>query len=575
MDSVTLAGMTFNFGEGRWEAGRRFPFLPAESEGDELTIAIVHDEDAEAEGREVHDQPTEGQRRALQRFLDHEQTICEALLDALVRYIRVIREQDMGFFDDLPEIESRADLDEVVEFHELDVLPMEHDGEAVIGLGFSCEWDPEHGLGMALYKGHVVDVGQAEVSFGPDGYYVPREIFNEEQRAAWEAVFGELVHEHEAQMKEAADKLQQSREQTFHTVAEGTKHGPAVREFTRLLLDHPGRGMNFTLDVPPETAQPAVDSRMAAQFEKMMKNMGSLVDGPAGEAAAGMERMMKLAIEPPTPVLEVFLPLGEEWAMCHYSGQIRTERVDAGKWPQILESLANKWPGATLRPESVAILEDGREQNVEPDSPLRPAAIAAICEVFGVDPPTEEEMQRVASPFERLTSGPDGVKYWNALSDSQRKNAGPYKKSDLSNAVLDGANLAGMNFEGSCFDSASLVGVDMKSCRFSKSTFRGARMENCETSSARFDGCDFSDADLRGARFAVANLRNANFRGADLRGAKISMSSVHGADFSTAVLDRGVFVNFTEFDGKTRLPEDFRRPAADRLKWAGKGHPPE
>lgn len=389
MDSVTLAGMTFDFYEGRWEAGRRFPHLPAESDEEELTIAISLDEEAEDEGGEIQDQPTAAQRRALQRFLDNEQPICEALLDALVRYIKVIRDQGMGFFEDLPEIESREDLGEVVEFGHLDVLPMEHDGEAVIGLGFHCEWDPEHGLGMALHKGCVVDVGSAEVSFSPDGHFVPREIFNAEQSAAWEAVFGDLVRDHEAEMKEAADKLQQSREKTFRSVAEGTKHGPAVREFTRLLLEHPGRALNFTLDVPPETATPAASPQMAKQLEKLMNSTGALVDGPGGELAASMQQMMKLAIEPPTPVLEVHLPLGEEWAMCHYSGQIRTERVDAGRWPKILEALAGKWPGATLRPESVAIVKQDSEREVEPDSPLRPAAIAAICEVFGADPPSD------------------------------------------------------------------------------------------------------------------------------------------------------------------------------------------
>jgi hypothetical protein len=38
-------------------------------------------------------------------------------------------------------------------------------GHAYVGLELGCTWDEEHGAGVLLHKGRVVEVGQADTSF--------------------------------------------------------------------------------------------------------------------------------------------------------------------------------------------------------------------------------------------------------------------------------------------------------------------------------------------------------------------------------------------------------------------------
>ena len=43
--------------------------------------------------------------------------------------------------------------------------PIAKDGFAYIGLELGCTWDEEHGAGVLLHCGRIVDIGQADMSF--------------------------------------------------------------------------------------------------------------------------------------------------------------------------------------------------------------------------------------------------------------------------------------------------------------------------------------------------------------------------------------------------------------------------
>lgn len=56
-------------------------------------------------------------------------------------------------------------LEEMVELQEMFVQPLERDGVAFVGFGFSAAWDREHGLGVLTHATRVLEIGGAEVAF--------------------------------------------------------------------------------------------------------------------------------------------------------------------------------------------------------------------------------------------------------------------------------------------------------------------------------------------------------------------------------------------------------------------------
>lgn len=118
---------------------------------------------------------------------------------------------------------------------------------------------------------------------------------------------------------------------------------------------------------------------------------------------------------------------------------------------------------------------------------------------------------------------------------------------DLSEQVLRGAQLAGLELEGFSFDSADLTGAD-----FTDADLYGANfMDAC------CDDCSFVNADLRGAAFF-----RASFRRADLRNARLGLnnmltpSDVSAVDFTDALLEGAEFTG-ARYDIETKFPGGF------------------
>ena len=104
------------------------------------------------------------------------------------------------------------------------------------------------------------------------------------------------------------------------------------------------------------------------------------------------------------------------------------------------------------------------------------------------------------------------------------------ERADLSEEVLSGedlrgvdlrfADLNGVNLEGADLKSANLMGADL-----SDSDLLGANFFKADLSGANLGGADFEGADLRGANLEGANLSGANLKGADLKQANFEYSS--------------------------------------------------
>lgn len=498
--------------------------------------------------------------------MENEEQIGPSLKEALLRYLKVARKRNRDWFEGCPVVQSADKLFKILDLQSVRVLRQEHDGESIIGLGFSCDWDDEHGFGVAVYRGQLVDAGPFECCLMPSGQGLFPEAMEAEQKAVWQSVFGDQVAKQQADQEAMIAKHQEMQRQSLMSAAENSQSGPALREFSRLVAEHAGYALTFCLDVPQPA--PQVSGAAAEALQMLAKGMPG---GQLGGAFDPLKNMMSLSTQPPIPVVELTLNLPAYFAMWNYTGQIRTERLDGGEWPGILQTIAAKWPDAKPRFESITIFKYDSKYNKKADkkTPLQPAAMAAIGELWGV----EVTVIASSSPLDDLRGGKEGVSRWNKRSDTERTLGGPYKKADLKGAVLDGANLSGLDFQKSCFDEARITGGSLKASNLNQSTFRKATLTDVDTTSAKLKKCDFTDADLRGVNFTIADCTGANFDRADLRGASISTSKLQGANLSTANLEGATFF-LTEFDDQTKWPANFPWPTKMQLNWMSKGPDP-
>src|SRR5258707_14355556 len=99
-----------------------------------------------------------------------------------------------------------------------------------------------------------------------------------------------------------------------------------------------------------------------------------------------------------------------------------------------------------------------------------------------------------------------GVTGWN-LWRSQTSETPDLRKADLRGSNLERVGLAnaqGADLTNAILDEANLTGARLRGADFTLASLRGANMSN---------------ADLRETYFHVANLTSANFSEADIRGA--------------------------------------------------------
>ena len=96
--------------------------------------------------------------------------------------------------------------------------------------------------------------------------------------------------------------------------------------------------------------------------------------------------------------------------------------------------------------------------------------------------------------------------------------------SDLTDAILVGANFAGANFKGAWLVDVNFFGANMAGANFTDAVadrvdFTEALLARANFTNAILASANFDCADLRGANFTGANVYNANFDGADITGA--------------------------------------------------------
>lgn len=179
--------------------------------------------------------------------------------------------------------------------------------------------------------------------------------------------------------------------------------------------------------------------------------------------------------------------------------------------------------------------------------------------------------------------------------------------TDLSDAVLSGANLTRATLSGADLTRADLTGAtlssaDLTEANLSQALLSNAVLPDADASDAVLTGADFfgallaravlADANLTGARLVRANLSGAVLTGADLPHANLNRAdfrwadlvetdlsdadltdaNLSGTDLTGADLS-GANLTVLCFDDQTLWPEGAAVPAADCSAWRDHGPP--
>ena len=72
------------------------------------------------------------------------------------------------WFEHGPKAAKPDDLRFLLQLSSVYIHPADAQGRGDIGLTFHCEWDDEHGIGVRIRDGKVVDVGYSDCADEPE-----------------------------------------------------------------------------------------------------------------------------------------------------------------------------------------------------------------------------------------------------------------------------------------------------------------------------------------------------------------------------------------------------------------------
>ena len=143
-------------------------------------------------------EPSEPQAAAYRYFNENEQRICENVVDALLRYYRVAREELPDWFEDgdYPDNPTAEQLGRLLAFDGFCIRRCSADGMSPLRLAWDPDWDPEHGLVMAVFRDRVLAIGTDDVEdflCGPDeaslyGIWGPKHMTESERSTLHEFI---------------------------------------------------------------------------------------------------------------------------------------------------------------------------------------------------------------------------------------------------------------------------------------------------------------------------------------------------------------------------------------------------
>lgn len=130
---------------------------------EELSYEILDEDDDYAE------EPTPEQQNGIDYLQENQKTILDNILNELLKKYPELQkiydyseEDKVDFMPDLKDIQGFASLLSLNCFYITSIIK---DNHPYIGIGFSCSWDDEHGLGIMTHKNRVIEIGGADTAF--------------------------------------------------------------------------------------------------------------------------------------------------------------------------------------------------------------------------------------------------------------------------------------------------------------------------------------------------------------------------------------------------------------------------
>lgn len=240
----------------------------------------------------------------------------------------------------------------------------------------------------------------------------------------------------------------------------------------------------------------------------------------------------------------------------HHAGNDAFDRLPAPSTEQGILNLANRWPKATLRLDSV-VAQGGKTVRGQK---LTQLAMEAWSEAFGISPPSSETLE-----LEKKKQQADALRERDKLMEKVRKK-GAKNWNKLDYRVRNRIDLKGVDLSGGLLDELS-----MSSCELAGASFASASMKSAELWGAQCQNADFSGANLEKARLQGANFIGAKFPNANLTNANLEGCKLQGADLTGAILKDTNFEK-AQFDHATLFPAKFTPPT--EMIWKGDGFRP-
>lgn len=121
------------------------------------------------EDDEPTDQPTQEQQNGFDYLQKNQKMILEGILSEFLKEYPKLQkiydfpgEDKVNFMPDVNDIQGFSFLLSPISFYITSVIKNNH---PYIGIGFTCSWDDEHGLGIMTHKNKVIKIGEADVAF--------------------------------------------------------------------------------------------------------------------------------------------------------------------------------------------------------------------------------------------------------------------------------------------------------------------------------------------------------------------------------------------------------------------------
>jgi hypothetical protein len=128
------------------------------------------------------DGPSRKQEKAFRDFLGDRDRVCSRVVDAIYNVYRCHwgdwrptaepgERAGEPYEAAIPELHSREGLKSLIVLDTLSVVDSPDSSAGILGFCFGCTWDPEHGLGVLVRKGRVIEIGENDITwrdFGGD-----------------------------------------------------------------------------------------------------------------------------------------------------------------------------------------------------------------------------------------------------------------------------------------------------------------------------------------------------------------------------------------------------------------------